>query len=134
MNALDLKIAINKLLEGRIGLFNNGTSGIWIEPPIPPPHLGASGLHVVISRQPILRQSQVGLTQITRIQDWRVTLRQYDTTSEGLHAFDESIALVRRAFPLLREKLLQVEEDVYPQITFLIQATEFLNQLPQSVI
>lgn len=129
MNVLEVRSKIEGLLGDRVGTFSDGTSAVWVEPPVPNVRLRVTGLHVVIFRFPILRGQQHGLVQNVRIQDWRVTLRQYDISRQGLSIFDESIDLIRKGFPLLSERVLESEEDLYPQVTFMIQDSQILNRL-----
>lgn len=128
IDALMLELEI--LLGDYIGTFSNGQMALWAEPPYIPAKLSCSGLQVVVGRwnqdlQP--QKACVGTTQVVQRKFWRVTLICFDLSEEGLSKMDSAIAAMERRFPLHRRRSSTIQEDAYPQESFLLEVSRIIN-------
>ncbi len=121
---------LKTLLSGLIGKFDDGKDAFWVEPPYIPSKRTFTGLMVVCDRNSKPFQPQkacVGSPQVIQRLYRKVTLVNNDFSPEGLSKWDTAIDLIRKRFPLNRERAVETTEDTFPQVTFLLDYSAIEN-------
>lgn len=131
---INLRNYLAQLLADDLGIFSStGSPAIWVEPPFLAERQTISGVACIIARhEQNLSQSPVySVPQSCQRFDWKVVIRAYDRSAEGLIPYDRAIAKMRQAFSQMREIMLDTSEDVFPQVRYLLGSSRVINLLPK---
>ncbi|MEM8610404.1 MAG: hypothetical protein AAGF93_00185 [Cyanobacteria bacterium P01_H01_bin.105] len=133
-SVLALRNYLADLLAPDLGIFSStGSPAIWVEPPFLAERQTISGVACIIARhEQNLSQSPVySVPQSCQRFDWKVVIRAYDRSAEGLIPYDRAIAKMRQAFSQMREIMLDTSEDVLPQVRYLLESSRIVNLIHQ---
>ena len=127
-----LRQKLEALIGTELGVLSNNQPAIWIDPPRLPPDLSCRGMLCRIKRFKLLNKSEHSHSgnQACRNFDWEVFLIQYDTSSAGMRKMDVAKDKMERAFPRQRNVVLESANNVFPQIRFLLNFSEYINTSP----
>ncbi|MFG6101197.1 hypothetical protein U2F10_03015 [Leptothoe sp. EHU-05/26/07-4] len=131
---LNLQKYLAQLLAEDLGTFSStGTPAIWVEPPFLAERQTISGVACIIARhEQNLSQSPIySVPQSSQRFDWKVVIRAYDRSAEGLVPYDRAIAKMRQAFSQFREIMLETSENVLPQVRYLLASSRIVNLIHQ---
>jgi hypothetical protein len=127
-----LRQKLQTLIGTELGVLSNNQPAIWIDPPRIPTELSCKGLLCRITRYKKMNKSEHSHSgnQAYRNFDWEVFLVQYDVSSAGMRKLDIAKDKLERAFPRQRNIVLESANNVFPQIRFLFNFSEYLNTSP----
>ena len=131
---LNLQRYLAQLLAEDLGIFSStGTPAIWVEPPFMAERQTISGVACIIARheQNLSQSPVVSVPQSIQRFDWKVVIRAYDRSAEGLIPYDRAITKMRQAFSQMREIMLDTSEDVLPQVRYLLESSRIVNLIHQ---
>ncbi len=131
MELLELRQTLQALLADELGTFSNGQKAIWVEPPAVPQTLKVTGLQCIIERwdQQIGLSSNLLNNQTSYTSTWQVILTLYDRSPSELAKLDSAIDKIRRRFPRHQRRPIPIIDDVYPQVTFVLQFFHIKNTI-----
>lgn len=128
---MELKALVSSLktiLKDQLGTYSNGQPAIWVEPPKISENLTCKGLEVVIQRyQNPLRTLNLINNQGFENFDWIITLTLYNNDPKSIVILDTAVDLIRRNYPRNRRRINPYHEDMYPQITILLNFSQVFN-------
>jgi hypothetical protein len=129
----DIRSVLTNLLSSELGIFTNGKPAIWVEPP-QTPFGSVTGLQCVIQRYQNLNTTKVlHNSQTAENFDWIIVLTQFDPTDNGMQKLDSAVTKIRLRFPRRRERIMPFRENAYPQVSYLLNFSQVVNNYPQEI-
>lgn len=131
---LNLQGYLSTVLEDDLGTFSStNTPAIWVEPPFMKERQTISGVACIIARheQNLSQSPAYSVPQAWQRFDWKVVIRAYDVSADGLRSYDSAITKMRRAFSQFQEIMLDTSEDVLPQVRYLLESSRAVNLIHQ---